>query len=179
MDTPSPILNVEDDEAKRYVVSRLLRQAGFVVVEATTGQEAMYVAATQHPALIVLDVKLPDMSGFEVCRRLKAAPATAAIPVVYRSNIYLHPEDKIRGLQSGAVGYLAGDDSQELLATVQAVVHMREAEAALSASEQRFRWLVENVQDYAIFLLDTTGRVTSWNSGAERIKGYQTDLVNV
>src|SRR4051794_15658143 len=122
MDTRSPILHVEDDETKRYVVRRVLRQAGLAVIEAAPGREALHVATTQPPRFIVLDVKLPDMTGFEVCRQLKANPATAAIPVVYRSAVYLLPADKIRGLESGAVGYLTDDEPQELVATVQAVL---------------------------------------------------------
>ncbi len=69
------ILLVDDDEAKRYSIGKILRRAGYSVHEAGTGSEALRLAATQ-PDLVVLDVRLPDMDGFEVCRRIKSDPAT-------------------------------------------------------------------------------------------------------
>ena len=70
---PITILVVDDTEASRYAVSRILRQAQFAVREAATGEEALRLAA-EKPDLVILDVNLPDMSGYEVCRRIKAAP---------------------------------------------------------------------------------------------------------
>jgi CheY-like chemotaxis protein len=91
------ILHVEDNEIVRYTVSRVLRQAGFTVQEAATGQEALRLAAAQ-PALILLDVNLPDVNGIDVCRQLKANPATAAIPLLHLSNTYVRSENKVKGL---------------------------------------------------------------------------------
>jgi CheY-like chemotaxis protein len=65
------ILNVDDDESGRYARSRLLRQAGFAIIEAATGEQALALAAERRPALILLDVNLPDRNGFEVCRAIK------------------------------------------------------------------------------------------------------------
>lgn len=132
------ILNVDDYEAGRYTTSRVLRKAGFQVTEASTGHDALRLAAEQ-PALILLEVKLPDMSGFEVCQRLKADPTTAPIPVLYRSAICRCTEDKIRGLESGAIGYLAGEEPAELLAMIQAVLRMRQAEAELQRTNKELR----------------------------------------
>jgi two-component system sensor histidine kinase/response regulator len=139
LETPSvTILNVDDYEAGRSTTSRTLREAGFAITEASTGHDALHLAAEQ-PALILLNVKLPDMSGFEVCQRLKADPTTAPIPVLYRSTVYRCTEDKIRGLQSGAIGYLAGEESAELLATIQAVLRMRQTEAELQRANKELR----------------------------------------
>ena len=74
------ILVVDDNEAERYYVARVLRKAGFEVTEAGTGQEALRLAG-EVPDLVTLDVRLPDLSGFEVCRRLKADLVTRDIPV--------------------------------------------------------------------------------------------------
>ena len=138
--TQPTILLVEDNDAKRYVVSSLLRQEGFAVQEATTGQEALRLAAEQ-PALILLDVKLPDMSGIEVCRRLKANPLTAAVSVLQFSAGYAQPEDKVMGLGSGAEGYLAGDaDPKVLVALIKAKLRAQEA---LRESETYYRLLFE------------------------------------
>ncbi|MGH3153205.1 MAG: response regulator, partial [Streptosporangiaceae bacterium] len=79
-DGPGTLLLVDDDEAKRYVLVTWLRRAGHTVTEAATGGEAL--AKVSSAELVVLDVNLPDMSGFEVCRQIKGDPRTAAIPVI-------------------------------------------------------------------------------------------------
>ena len=109
MATPSSpkILLVDDTDANRYAMSRLLRKEGFLVIEAASGREALQLAAAQpQPDLIVLDVRLPDLSGFEICAQLKEHPATMATPVLQLSAVYVRDEDKVQGLQSGADSYL-------------------------------------------------------------------------
>ena len=76
-----------------------------------------------RPDLVILDVKLPDISGFEVCRRIKSDPATSVIPVLHISTTFVHLEDKIQGLDSGADGYLTNvAEPMELIATVRALL---------------------------------------------------------
>ncbi|MBW3628296.1 MAG: response regulator, partial [Gemmatimonadetes bacterium] len=136
------VLNVDDYEAGRYATTRVLRQAGYDVVEATTGTEAL-LKAEEHPDIIVLDVNLPDVDGFEVCRRLKEAPATASIPVLYLSAAYRGPEHRVQGLEMGADGYLTQPvDGRELVATVNALLRARQVRDAVMDSEQRFRSLM-------------------------------------
>ena len=65
------ILNVDDNAASRYARSRVLRQAGYMVLEATTGEEAIAIVNESRPALVLLDVNLPDISGLDVCRKSK------------------------------------------------------------------------------------------------------------
>jgi signal transduction histidine kinase len=119
------VLHVDDYAGSRHVVSRVLRQAGFAVVEATTGEDALHRAA-ESPHLIILDVHLPDMSGLEVCRRLRTHPATFEIPVLYLSATCVSSEDRVRGLDCGADAYLTEPfDAAELLATVRALLRLR------------------------------------------------------
>jgi CheY-like chemotaxis protein len=92
---PVTVLVVDDDEGKRYAIGKILRKAGFAIREAATGTDALRLAATQ-PDLIILDVQLPDINGFEVCRQIKADPATAAIPVLHLSTTFVDLEDKVR-----------------------------------------------------------------------------------
>ena len=99
------ILVVDDDAAKRYTLAKTLTRAGFAIQEAATGNEALRLVAS-GPDLVILDVKLPDIDGFEVCRRIKSDPATCAIPVLHVSTTFVHLEDKLQGLDSGADGYL-------------------------------------------------------------------------
>ena len=122
------VLAVDDNDAVRYAVVRFLREGGYNVLEARNGREALVLAA-QDPDLITLDINLPDMNGFEVCRRLKADPATAQIPVLHISASFAKTEDRVRGLEGGADAYLTEPlDREELLATVRALFRLRNAE---------------------------------------------------
>ncbi|HET9079116.1 MAG TPA: fused response regulator/phosphatase [Trebonia sp.] len=115
------LLVVDDDEAKRYVLTTWLRRAGHDVTEAATGQEALSKAAAAE--LILLDVNLPDMSGFEVCRLIKSDPETAAIPVIQVSATAVEVTDRAWGLTQGADAYLTEPtEPAELLATVTAAL---------------------------------------------------------
>ena len=137
---PVTILNVEDYRASRAATTSLLEQAGYQVMEAETGTEALRLAETGSPQLILLDVKLPDFSGYEVCQRLKADPRTALVPVLQISGSMVEGQDKVRGLESGADGYLVKPVSPaELLATIRALLRMRQAELCVRESEERLR----------------------------------------
>ena len=122
------VLAVDDNDAIRYSLVRYLREAGYQVIEARTGTEALNLARNE-PALITLDINLPDMDGFEVCRRLKDDPSTCEIPVLHISGSFVGSGDRARGLEGGADAYLAEPiDRQELLATVKALLRMRQAQ---------------------------------------------------
>ncbi|WEF33482.1 response regulator [Pseudoduganella chitinolytica] len=113
------ILNVDDYEQARYVKTRLLRNAGFVVAEAANGQDAIRMAAAMLPALVLLDVRLPDIDGIEVCRRIKTDPATCVIRVIHISAAFITAQDIARGMASGASQYLVVPyQPQELIAAV-------------------------------------------------------------
>jgi CheY-like chemotaxis protein len=100
------ILIVDDYPGARYLRSRILNDAGYEVLEAAGGEEALRLAADRRPALVLLDVNLPDVSGTEVCRRLKANPATAGIPVIQITGAWLSDEARRQGMASGADAYL-------------------------------------------------------------------------
>ena len=121
---PTRILLVDDNDAGRYALRRLLRREGFAIIEAETGHEALRLAATApQPDLLILDVKLPDMSGFAVCQTLKQQPATAHLPVLHLSAVYVQDSDKVQGLESGADAYLTGPvEPPVLLATLRALL---------------------------------------------------------
>jgi PAS domain S-box-containing protein len=168
----SVVLHVDDNEANRYVVSRVLRQAGFDVIEGTNGREALE-RVRENPDVVVLDVRLPDISGVEVCRIIKSDPATSSIPVLHLSASYTSGGHKAEGLDAGADGYLVRPvEPIELVATVNALLRQRRTEQALRVSEERYRLLVDSVRDYAIVTVSMEGRVMSWNPGAERVTGY-------
>lgn len=122
------VLNVNDRDATRYMVTQMLRGASFEVLEANDGASALRAAARQ-PDAIVLDVRLPDIDGYEVCRRLKADTATASIPVLLTSAAFVGSEHRVEGLDAGADGYLVQPfEASELGATLRALLRVRLAE---------------------------------------------------
>ena len=150
--TPT-ILVVDDTEAERYYVARVLRKAGFEVREGANGADALRFA-TEQPDLITLDVRLPDLNGFEVCRRLKADPATRDIPVLHISASYTSAQAKAEGLEGGADGYLTHPaDPAELVATVRALLRVRWAEARVRTAAREWIATFDLIED-AVCLTD-------------------------
>ena len=131
------LLVVDDDDAGRFVKSQILRRAGFEVLEESTGLGALDRVEQRSPDLIVLDVNLPDMLGFEVCRRIKAA-ANAPAQVVQVSSTAISSEDRAAGLSHGADAYLVEPIAPEVLvATVRAHLRIRRTELALAQAVAR------------------------------------------
>ncbi len=127
--TTSRILVVDDNDALRYSIRRALQEAGYEVLEARTGAEAL-VRAAESPDLITLDINLPDIDGFQVCRRLKESKATAHIPILHVSSTFTDADSRVHGLLGGADGYLAEPiERPELVATVATLLRLRRAEA--------------------------------------------------
>lgn len=154
---PPAILNVNDDEANRYALTKILRSRGFRVDEARDGAEALRRVDEARPDLVVLDVDLPDIDGFEVCRRIKANPETSAIPVLHLSAQYVLEEDRAHGLVSGADGYLIQPvEPLELIASIRGLIRMRDAEAAARRSAQRVEQLEHELGTLERLLGSTT-----------------------
>jgi CheY-like chemotaxis protein len=99
------VLVVDDAPMNLRLLSEILRRDCRVVV-ATGGREALDIARAQLPELILLDVMMPEMDGFEVCRRLKADPTTTGVPVIFITAV-TQPEELEKGLALGAVGFIA------------------------------------------------------------------------
>lgn len=126
------ILVVDDTPANRYATVRMLKSGGHEVLEADTGTGGLSAAAEHHPDLVVLDVKLPDMIGFEVTRRLKHDPATQDIPILQVSSSYTDADARAFGLDAGADAYLTLPVAQQvLLATVGSLLRLQKAEREL------------------------------------------------
>jgi len=124
------VLNVDDEEVPRYARSRILTRAGFNVVEAVTGYEALRKIELLQPAVVTLDVKLPDISGLEVCARIKQR--WPHIMVLQTSATYVTGADRTRGLEGGADSYLTQPiEPDELVAAVRALLRLRDAEEKL------------------------------------------------
>ncbi|MGH7628718.1 MAG: response regulator [Gemmatimonadales bacterium] len=167
--TAGEILVVDDNEANRYTVVRLLRKAGFTVHEAVDGRQGLE-AATPELDLIILDIRMPELDGYEVCRRLKADPILRAIPVLHLSATYTGASDIAYGLEGGADGYLVHPvDPAVLLGTVRAFLRLRRADRALRESETRARSRAEELE--AVMAAAPAGVMIAHDAGCQRITG--------
>jgi two-component system NtrC family sensor kinase len=129
------ILYVDDTEEQRYAMRRILEGAGYSVIEAGSGAEAFRQLAPPAPeeiVAIILDVRLPDMSGYDVCRKIKADPKTSGIPVLQISASFADPTLRAAGLSGGADAYVAQPvHPTELLALVNALIRAHDSEKTL------------------------------------------------
>ncbi|MFZ0810706.1 MAG: response regulator, partial [Bradyrhizobium sp.] len=124
------VLNVDDLEAQRYVKTRDLKAAGFDVIEAQTGAEALRLLEQHKPPVVLLDVQLPDISGFEVCAFIKTK--WPEVMVLQTSATFTTSEDRISGLNAGADSYLVQPaEPLELAAAINALLRIRRSEDAL------------------------------------------------
>lgn len=122
------VLVVDDNETTRYVISHTLKRAGFEVMEAVDGGQALEMAKLK-PDLITLDVKLPDINGLEVCKRIKSNAELSSIPVVHMSATFVQSNEMAHALESGADGYMTHPvEDIVLIATVRAFLRARQAE---------------------------------------------------
>lgn len=163
------ILNVDDTDAIRYARSRMLRHAGWRVEEASTGAEALALVASLRPTLVLLDVNLPDLSGLEVCRRIKeASPDTL---VLQSSAHYVGTGHRVEGLDAGADAYLSQPvEPAELIATVRALLRMRRAEERLRKNDARVR-LAQEAGGVGIWEWDVDTGVAVWSELNYRLMG--------
>jgi DNA-binding response OmpR family regulator len=109
------ILVVDDEPEIVKLVAKLMEARGHLVTIARDGQEALDAVARERPDLIVLDLNLPKLDGFEVCRRLKGADGTKAIPIVMLTASYVTVDDATRGIGSGADEYVVKPFLREVL----------------------------------------------------------------
>lgn len=132
------ILNVDDDDAARYVKTRLLRAAGHQIAEAASASEALQALATGEFDLLVLDVKLPDMSGFEVARRVRADSRLRHLAILQVSAICVTSDDEIDGLDSGADAFLSVPfDEQTLAEAAERAMRLRRMPVAPIAAARK------------------------------------------
>ncbi len=162
------ILLIDDNQQNRYVLSRILQRANLTVEQCASGHAGLE-AVLRAPDLVILDVKLPDVSGYEVCRKIKSDPATSGIPVLQISAAFTSNESKVQALEGGADGYLTHPiEPAVLLATVRSLLRLKQAETSsrLLAEEWQctFNALAESV-----VLLDLENKVVRSNYAFEQL----------
>jgi PAS domain S-box-containing protein len=163
------ILNVDDYEPGLYAKSRVLRLAGFVVHEATTGEDALRLTHELKPDLVLLDIHLPDVSGIEICRRIKTDASINSIMVIQTSATFTEVRDRVRGLEGGADAYLTEPiEADELVANIRAILRMRKAEQEVREREAWLKTVMSSIGD-AVITTDLEGRVTLINPVAQEM----------
>ena len=134
------ILNVDDNEVGRYARTRVLQRAGFRVLEAGTGGEALLIVARDKPAVVLLDVNLPDISGIEVTQRIREDPDLASVLVMQISASRIDDDDRVAALDRGADTYITEPvHPTVLVASIRALLRTREAEDELRRSNEQLR----------------------------------------
>ena len=117
------ILIVDDNPTNLSVLSQTLKSADYKVRMAVDGEDALAQIDRAHPELILLDVQMPKIDGFETCRRLQAAPTTRGIPIIFTTAL-ADRDNKLKGLELGAVDYVTKPfEPEEVLARVK--IHWR------------------------------------------------------
>jgi PAS domain S-box-containing protein len=175
---PARILIVDDDPGSLVAMESLLEGPNRTIVKAESGQAALRCLLRDDFAVILLDVRMPQQDGYETAALIRQRERSRHTPIIFLSGIDTMDADVFRGLTSGAVDYLVKPVVPEILKNKVSVfvdlyrLRERVKQQVLQQSEERFRQLVEGVQDYAIFMLDGEGLVTTWNVGAERLTGY-------
>ncbi|MFN2516928.1 MAG: PAS domain S-box protein [Pyrinomonadaceae bacterium] len=160
------ILVVDDTLDLLDLYSIWLREAGYKVLQASTGRECLRLVTEQSPDLVLLDVMLPDIDGIEVCKIIKSNEQTAAIPVINVSGRRTSADREAEGLEAGADGYLTKPFEQRtLLAHVRALLRMKQTEEALERSEERFRAAFDNALD-AMLIADDNANYVDANPSA-------------
>ncbi|HLX33998.1 MAG TPA: HD domain-containing phosphohydrolase [Candidatus Limnocylindrales bacterium] len=128
------VLVVEDDVANRALLTHLLTRAGYEALAVSDGRDGLRAALEDHPSLVLLDVELPGMNGFDVCRALRADPRTVALPIILLTG-RSSGGDVVAGLDAGADDFLRKPyDQAELMARVRSVLRLADAMAEIDGA---------------------------------------------
>lgn len=184
------ILVADDEEDVLNLVATNLKAAGFTVLKAEDGSSALQKARTQNPALIILDLMLPGMSGLEVCKVLKGEPKTAGVPIIMLT-AKAEEVDRVLGLELGADDYITKPFSpRELVLRVKSVLRRSATPAEppgvlkigpLAIDRERHQVRVKNKEieltatefKLVLLLVERRGRVQSRDSLLNEVWGYE------
>ena len=172
---PAPVasvLVVDDTVENLRVLSDLLGEQGYEVRAVTSGRQALQAVEHDPPDLILLDITMPDMDGFEVCRRLRATEWSKDVPVIFLTALTATP-DKLRAFDAGGVDYVTKPfQFEEVLARVRTHVALRRAQTALADSYEGLRAL-ERLRDDLVHMIvhDMRSPLTALQIDLNLLKG--------
>ena len=166
------ILIVDDVPANLELLRKLMTEQGYQTYVAPSGERALAIAQRAQPDLILLDVMMPDMDGFETCRRLKQHPLTQRIPVIFMS-AKTDTEDVVAGFDIGAVDYIGKPlRMAEVCARVRAQLQIRSNSETQEEQAERLRTIVNNMAE-GLLIIEADGRIQYTNPACDHYLGYR------
>jgi PAS domain S-box-containing protein len=179
--SPEPkasILLVDDKPANLLSLRALLEDLGHNLVGALSGEEALRRMQTDEFAVVLLDVLMPGMSGFETARRMRGQDRSRHTPIIFLTANDMDGAQMEEAYALGAVDLLVKPLLPVMLQSkVRGFVELFQNRQRARQEADQLRLLVHGTAEYAIFMLDPEGRVATWNAGAERLKGYKADEI--
>jgi putative two-component system response regulator len=168
---PATILVADDEEGYRGLLATLLKHEGYTVLSAANGKEALDLLLHHSPDLALLDVMMPQLNGFEVCKTIKTNPDTRLIPIVLVTGL-TSTDDRIRGIESGADDFLnKPTNKEELLARVRSLVRLKEFTDELENAEQVLFSLALSIEAKDRYTEGHCHRLAKYSAAmAERLK---------
>jgi PAS domain S-box-containing protein len=167
------ILLVEDAPANLVDMRTILQDSDYDLVEVRTSEEALERLKTQEFAVVVIDVRMPELSGFETARLIRDDERSRSTPIMFSTANDIDQSQVERGYALGAVDFFLQPLSPVVVqAKVRGFVALFQQKERARQEAEQLRLIVQGTTDYAIFMLDPQGRVATWNRGAERIKQY-------
>ena len=174
-ENPERVLLVDDNPTNLQVLFSTLNGRGLRLLAAKNGEDGLVIARRMQPALILLDIMMPGIDGFEVCRRLKADRATRDSAVIFLSALN-DTSSKVKGLGLGAVDYIAKPfQAEEVVARVETHLKLRRLEQELALRNQELQAANQRILEAmgeGLYGLDLQGRITFANPTATRIGGW-------
>ena len=180
MEAKVNILLVDDYPANLVALSAVLSDPIYRLLEATSGQEAIQLLEKNDVALILLDIQMPGMDGYEVARQIRANPRTREIPIIFITAVYREEPSVRKGYEVGGQDYLGKPFDPEILKAKVGIYSnlflktatLEQQTRILMESEERYRLIVENAQEI-IATIDISGTITSLNLAFERLTGLK------
>jgi PAS domain S-box-containing protein len=167
------ILLVDQGPADLTALRSVLDHPNYNLVHAESGQQALNYLRTMPFAVVLMDLTRPESDGFDTLQEMRNDPGTRDVPVVFVTGDDFDETRAERAFGLGAVDCLVKPIHPALLrGKIRALVALSQQRQAVEAQANQLRLIIEGTTDYAIFTLDVEGRITSWNKGAQRIKGY-------
>jgi diguanylate cyclase (GGDEF)-like protein/PAS domain S-box-containing protein len=166
------ILIVDDAPANLELLRKLMSEQGYQVYVALSGERALAIAERAQPDLILLDVMMPDMDGFETCQQLKQNPLTQRIPVIFMS-ARSDTDDVVAGFDIGAVDYIAKPlRMAEVCARVRAQLQIRSNSETQEEQAERLRTIVNHMAE-GLLIIEADGRIQYTNPACDHYLGYR------